>query len=177
MKIYTKTGDHGTTSLASGERVSKTDPRIATYGAADSLNSLVGWLRVTLPQETKNIDDQLVFIQHRLFDIGGRLAAADIPIETLQISNLEQWMDEMQDELPVQREFILPAGNECVTRCHIARTATRDLERLICALDLGQTNEQDCIFINRLSDYFFVLSRWLAKRTSAPVTTWKPTQK
>ncbi len=177
MKIYTKTGDHGTTALASGERVSKTDPRIATYGAADSLNSLVGWLRAALPQEAPNIDEQLVFIQHRLFDIGGRLAAADIPIDALQISHLEQWMDQMQAELPVQREFILPAGNECVTRCHIARTATRDLERLMCALAPGQTNEQDRIFINRLSDYFFVLSRWLTKLTSAPVSTWKPTQK
>lgn len=177
MKIYTKTGDHGTTSLASGERVSKTDPRIATYGAADSLNSLVGWLRVAVPQEASLVDDQLVFIQHRLFDIGGRLATADIPIDSQQINNLEQWIDQMQAELPIQREFILPAGNECVTRCHIARTSTRDLERLMCTLPNEQVNEQDCIFINRLSDYFFLLSRWLTKCTSAPVTTWKPAQK
>lgn len=176
MKIYTKTGDHGTTALASGERVSKTDPRIATYGAADSLNSLVGWLRAALPQETLNIDQQLVFIQHRLFDIGGRLAAADIPIDALQISNLEHWIDVMQEDLPVQREFILPAGNECVTRCHLARTSTRDLERLMYALPQVQVNEQDRIFINRLSDYFFVLSRWLTKLTSAPVSTWTPAQ-
>lgn len=172
MKIYTKTGDNGTTALATGERVSKTDARIAAYGTADSLNSLVGWLRAVLPATATDADQELTYIQHRLFDIGGRLAAADIRVDTLQISNLEQWMDRMQAQLEPQHTFILPAGSECVARCHIARTAARDLERLICALPKGQYNEQDRIFINRLSDYFFVLSRWLSKLTLSAETPW-----
>ena len=174
MKIYTKTGDNGTTALASGQRVSKTDARIATYGAADSLNSLVGWLRAALPASAADADQELTYIQHRLFDLGGRLAAADIAIDALQISNLEQWMDRMQADLEPQHSFLLPAGNECVARCHIVRTATRDLERLMCALPQEQTKEQDRVFINRLSDYFFILARWLAKCTFAPETAWIP---
>ncbi len=172
MKIYTKTGDNGTTALATGERISKTDARIAAYGTADSLNSLVGWLRAALPAKATDTDEELIYIQHRLFDIGGRLAAANIKVDELQISKLEQWMDRMQAELDPQRTFILPAGSECVTRCHIVRTTARDLERLICALPEGQYNEQDQIFVNRLSDYFFVLSRWLSKLTLSVETPW-----
>lgn len=173
MKIYTKTGDKGTTCLATGERISKTDLRIEAYGTADELNSLVGWVRVALPQQAAKEDNQLAYIQNRLFDLGARLAGAELTEDPNLIPSLEQWMDEMQATLPESHVFILPAGNEIVTRCHIARTVTRRLERCMLRLEPSQVSESDIIFINRLSDYFFLLSKTLGQLTSAPVCPWK----
>lgn len=172
MKIYTKTGDKGTTSLATGERIAKTDLRIEAYGTSDELNGIVGWVRAALPQNAQNEDAQLTRIQNRLFDLGARLAGADLAIDEHLISSLEQWMDQMQASLPECHEFILPAGNEIVARCHIARTVTRRLERCMLRLQKDSVNPSDLIFINRLSDYFFLLSKSLGQLTSAPITPW-----
>ncbi len=172
MKIYTKTGDQGLTSLATGERVVKTDPRIEAYGTSDELNSLIGWVRAGLPKDTEKQDAQLSYIQNRLFDLGARLAGASLEVDKSLIGLLEQWMDEIQDGLPECHEFILPAGNEIVSRCHIARTVSRRLERCMLQLDRSQICSEDLIFINRLSDYFFLLSKMLGQLTSAPTTPW-----
>ena len=172
MKIYTKTGDEGLTSLATGERVAKTDVRVEAYGTSDELNSIVGWVRAALPSEAQKEDDQLTYIQNRLFDLGARLAGAELESDQNLISSLEQWMDAMQASLPECHDFILPAGNEIVTRCHIARTITRRLERCILRLEKGTYKESDLIFINRLSDYFFLLSKSLGQLTSTPISRW-----
>lgn len=173
MKIYTKTGDKGTTCLATGERVRKTDLRIEAYGTADELNSLVGWVRAALPQQATKEDEQLTYIQNRLFDLGARLAGSELEEDPRLIPSLELWMDKMQAGLPESHVFILPAGNEVVTRCHLARTVTRRLERCMLRLETHQVSDSDIIFINRLSDYFFLLSKTLGKLTSAPVCSWK----
>lgn len=173
MKIYTKTGDNGTTCLATGERIRKTDLRIEAYGTADELNSLVGWVRAALPQQATKEDEQLTYIQNRLFDLGARLAGAELEEDSKLIPSLELWMDEMQAVLPESHVFILPAGNEIVTRCHLARTVTRRLERCMLRLEEDQVHKTDLVFINRLSDYFFLLSKTLGQLTSAPVSPWK----
>lgn len=172
MKIYTKTGDKGQTSLASGQRVAKTDLRLEAYGTADELNSIVGWLRAALPAQAQREDEQLTLIQHRLFDLGARLAGAELAFDEGFIEKVEGWMDEMQAALPECHEFLLPAGNEPVARCHIARTVTRRLERCMVRLEKSQVSESDLIFINRLSDYFFLLAKSLGVLTSAPITPW-----
>lgn len=172
MKIYTKTGDQGITSLATGERVSKTNIRVEAYGTSDELNSIVGWVRVALPPEAPMADRQLAYIQNRLFDLGARLAGSELAFDESLIPSLEQWIDTMQAALPECHDFILPAGNEIVTRCHIARTVTRRLERCILRLEKGSYQESDLIFVNRLSDYFFLLSKFLGQLTSAPISRW-----
>lgn len=172
MKIYTKTGDNGTTSLATGERIAKTDPRIEAYGTSDELNSFIGWLRVALPAEAAKQDEQLVYIQNRLFDLGARLAGAKLAPDDNLIPSLEKWMDAMQEQVEECHEFILPAGNEVVTRCHIVRTVVRRLERGMAQLDSAWCCSADKIFINRLSDYFFLLAKWLGGLTNAPITRW-----
>lgn len=172
MKIYTKTGDKGLTSLATGERISKTDARIEAYGTSDELNSVIGWVRAALPPKTEAQDTQLAYIQNRIFDLGARLAGASLEQDANLIPSLEQWMDEMQERLPECHEFILPAGNEIVARCHIARTVTRRLERCILRLNENEYSEFDLIFINRLSDYFFLLAKSLGQLTFSPVSPW-----
>lgn len=171
MPIYTKTGDKGTTSLASGTRVSKTDERLEAYGTADELNSFIGSLRVLAPTET---DDLLYYIQNRLFDIGATLAGAPIPLADDAATLLEKAIDHMQAELQPLRAFILPAGSESVSRCHICRTIARRLERNM--LRIPNAPEQfssELIFVNRLSDYFFVLSRHIAQKEGIEPAIWK----
>lgn len=172
MKIYTKTGDHGTTSLATGERVTKTDPRIEAYGTADELNSFVGNLRAAITDS--DIDTQLYYIQNRLFDLGALLAGADLPIGEDVSQQIEAWIDPMQAELPVLRAFILPAGSEAVTRAHLCRTITRRLERNMLAIPQNEDKERpEIVFINRLSDYFFVLARYILHKNGEEAVLWK----
>lgn len=180
MKIYTKTGDKGQTSLAVGGRVSKCDKRLEAYGTADELNSFVGLLRAGVAQSPSfadtEVDVQLEWIQNRLFDIGGVLAGADIPLPEQIVCQLETWIDAMQCELPELRAFILPGGSELIARCHVCRTVARRLERAIIACYEG--GEKPCptnvlCFVNRLSDYCFVLSRWVAKVEKIMPFVWK----
>ena len=180
MKIYTKTGDKGRTSLATGKRVSKSDLRLESYGTADELNSFVGLLRASLnkceKEWSKEVDVQLGWIQNRLFDVGAILAGADIPFMEESVSRLESWMDEMDAELPVLKEFVLPGGNEQVSLCHVCRCVARRLERGIVRWleESGDVMDNVVVrYVNRLSDYLFVLSRFVANNLEIRVFVWE----
>lgn len=181
MKIYTKTGDKGETSLLGGERVSKTNLRIEAYGTVDELNAWVGVLRDSL--QDAPINEQLVFIQDKLFTAGSRLAThpdnkRNFPLPELteeHIEMLEKAMDTMDAELPPMKNFVLPGGHPVVSNAHVCRTVCRRAERRV--IDLQQregTNEIIARYLNRLSDYFFVLSRFAALKNNVRETPWKP---
>jgi cob(I)alamin adenosyltransferase len=171
MKIYTKTGDKGQTSLANGKRVSKTDLRLECYGTADELNSWVGLLRA----RTNNYQEQLDRIQNLLFNLGARLADAQGEdwITTQDVTDLELWIDQIQEQLEPLRAFILPAGNETIATCHLCRTVTRRLERLMVNLLAQNTNDITLQWVNRLSDFWFVLARKIAKDDKISLFLWK----
>ena len=192
MKIYTKTGDKGQTSLANGKRVSKTDARIDAYGTADELNSFVGLLRVALEEMVSGLKfqvssykflisgtelkEQLEWIQNRLFDLGACLAGADMHLDEAAITKLERWIDAMQAELEPLRAFVLPAGCEAACRCHVCRTVTRRLERKMLKLtmnDYGLSLEDELKFVNRLSDYLFVLARYCVYMSGEKEQNWQ----
>lgn len=196
MKIYTKTGDKGQTSLANGKRVSKTDARIEAYGTADELNSFVGLLRAALEEMLSGLSykvtsykfllsgtelkEQLEWIQNRLFDLGATLAGADMHLDSSASEKLEGWIDAMQSELEPLRAFVLPAGCEAACRCHVCRTVTRRLERRMLALDdpdegtgAATSLGEELKFVNRLSDYLFVLARYCVYMSSEKEQTWQ----
>lgn len=180
MKIYTKTGDKGTTSLANGNRVAKNDLRLEAYGTSDELNSFVGLLRCKSNDEV--IDNQLNVIQNKLFNLGAALSLADGEwIDENDVHQLEDWMDEMQDKLPLMRGFVLPGGDEFVAMCHVCRTITRRMERLLCGMSENmQPFEYDkakyCIimqYVNRLSDFFFILAKKYADEKKIELFLWE----
>lgn len=180
MKIYTKTGDKGRTSLATGKRVSKSDLRLEAYGTSDELNSFVGLLRSSLHDDlgswTVAVDKQLGWIQNRLFDVGAVLAGADFPFVEENVEQLEKWIDEMDAKLPVLKEFVLPGGNEQVSRSHVCRCVARRLERRVIKWLEESEMEAENVhvrFVNRLSDYFFVLARFLAKNLEIHLFVWE----
>ena len=180
MKIYTKKGDKGQTSLIGGARVPKSSMRIESYGTVDELNSYLGLVR---DQEINaEYVRQILEIQDRLFTIGSHLASdptkAKMQIPGLfdeDIKNLENWMDDMDKELPEMRSFVLPGGHSTVSHTHVARCICRRAERII--VDLMQNEEVEEIvpqYMNRLSDYLFVLSRKLTQDLGAVESPWKP---
>ena len=180
MKIYTKKGDKGKTGLIGGTRVSKASLRIESYGAVDELNS---WLGVVRDGEIKSkYKEQLIEIQDRLFTVGSSLACdpekstmkiPDLLIEDVQL--LEIWMDEMDKELEPMRSFILPGGNQTASFCHVARCICRKAERNVVVLSESEfVADLVLMYLNRLSDYLFVLSRKLAKDQGAEDHPWKP---
>jgi cob(I)alamin adenosyltransferase len=180
MKIYTKTGDQGTTSLFGGKRVSKADLRIDTYGTVDELNSYVGLVRdQEINQKRKDI---LVEIQDRLFTVGSILAAeprntkAKVPsIREEDVVLLEQEMDKMDTELSPMKFFVLPGGHPSISFGHVARTVCRRAERLTIALNAQEAIDPLVIkYLNRLSDYLFVLCRMMAHELKVEETPWKP---
>ena len=180
MKIYTKSGDKGDTSLAIGGRVRKSDKRLEAYGTADELNSYVGWLRAKIVGESPIwhivVDEQLGWVQNRLFDIGAILAGAEMEVTEEAVCQLEKWIDDMQKELPVLREFILPGGNEVVSLCHVCRTVARRLERNIvdwCDSEEKALPDKVVCYVNRLSDYCFVLARWIGKKEQIKPIVWE----
>lgn len=168
MKIYTKTGDKGTTSLVGGTRVSKTHVRLEAYGTVDELNAQLGLLTTYLPQELPYADE-LRWVQGRLFVAGSLLATEpDSPfmeklshIQETDIQRLEQAIDRMQEGLPPLDSFILPGGSRGSAVCHVCRTVCRRAERRVLAMsDEGiQIDGHIVSFLNRLSDYLFVLAR------------------
>jgi len=180
MKIYTKTGDKGTTSLLGGSRVSKSNIRIETYGTVDELNSFIGLLRdFSIDNEQRKM--LLVEIQERLFTIGSALAAEpgksfSIPdLNEKDIQLLESEMDKMDAALPPLRNFILPGGHQHVSYCHLARTICRRAERR--CIELAEYEEVSDIvikYLNRLSDFLFVLARKVSSETGAEEIPWKP---
>ena len=180
MKIYTKTGDEGYTALFGGKRVSKADLRINTYGTIDELNSYIGLLR---DQEVnKNKVEELVEIQDRLFTIGSILATepgnTKVKIPSLQESDvtfLENRMDAMDELLEPMRFFVLPGGHTSVSFGHVARTVCRRAERLVIELDAHEKADALVLkYLNRLSDYLFVLCRMMTKELSVTEVAWKP---
>lgn len=181
MKIYTKTGDQGKTSLIGGTRVPKNSVRLEAYGSVDELNSCIGMIR-SLSMD-RGITGELAEIQMRLFEVGGNLAT-DTGLPNVKISLgvmeedvvlLEKGIDRMEAELPPLKFFVLPGGNEIVSFCHMARTICRRAERRI--LDLNEQTAVDALvlkFINRLSDYLFVLSRKFANDAGIEELKWIP---
>lgn len=180
MKIYTKTGDAGTTALFGGKRVSKADLRIESYGTVDELNSWIGVLR---DQEiNKGRQPILVAIQDRLFTIGSILATdpdnkkVKIPALTPDdILLLEKEIDAIDASIPPLKSFVLPGGHISVSFGHVARTVCRRSERLIIALDsTGKIEPLVIIYMNRLSDYLFMLCRQMSFELQANETPWSP---
>ncbi|MBN8576710.1 MAG: cob(I)yrinic acid a,c-diamide adenosyltransferase [Cytophagales bacterium] len=180
MKIYTKTGDQGSTSLFGGKRVLKSDLRIDAYGTVDELNSWIGVLRDQ--PVNQNRSTTLIEIQDRLFTVGSILATepgntkVKIPaLAEADINLLEKEIDAMDSLLPPMKFFVLPGGHPTVSFGHVARTVCRRAERLIIALNQAEpTNELVIKYLNRLSDYLFVLCRMMAHELRAPETPWKP---
>ncbi len=178
MKIYTKTGDTGETSLFGGKRVSKDDLRIESYGTIDELNSQLGLL-ITMIQD-EQVKDLLFEIQHRLFDIGSVLAVdptSDISLPGVRdedIYKLEHGIDAYNLELEPLRSFILPGGNEANAHAHICRTICRRAERRVISLAKAESVDQNLIkYLNRLSDYFFVLARLLSHQARSVEIKWQ----
>ncbi len=182
--IYTKTGDNGTTSLVGGVRVSKTDARLEAYGTIDELNSHIGLLRSLVDDEV--FSHQLSDIQHILFVVGSYLATDTEQTELRsqsvlrigQIEALEHGIDSIDSTLPQLRAFILPAGTQAASQCHVCRTVCRRAERRILALAENITLDANVIaYINRLSDYFFVLARKLNVIAAQEEIIWESTCK
>jgi cob(I)alamin adenosyltransferase len=180
MKIYTKTGDKGYTSLIGGTRVPKHHLRIESYGTVDELNSYIGLIR---DQEiTQHDKDLLKEIQDRLFTIGSSLAAdpeksrmviPDLHME--DIGMLEQEMDKINETLPELKHFILPGGSTTISYCHLARCVCRRAERLTVHLaEESVVDEKVNIYLNRLSDYLFTLARKIGNEQKIPENQWMP---
>lgn len=187
-RIYTRTGDGGDTALGSGERVSKAHLRIHAYGTVDETNAVVGLVRLhTATAELARLDTMLARIQNELFDLGADLCVPDTgqkldyePLRILpkQYERLEREIDEMNAELSPLRSFVLPGGHPAAAHLHLARTVCRRAERLIVELK-AQGNEHvgegALAYVNRLSDFFFVASRWANAKTSGDIL-WVPGQ-
>lgn len=180
LKIYTKTGDKGQTSLIGGTRIPKFDIRIEAYGTVDELNSNIGLVRdQEIDENSKNI---LIEIQDRLFTIGSLLAAdpeknkmALPQILELDIELLEKEIDVMNEQLPEMKFFVLPGGHSTISFCHLARCVCRRAERCVLRLNEVQpVNELIYKYLNRLSDYLFVLARKFTQDLKATETPWKP---
>ena len=185
MAIYTKTGDKGETSLANGQRVKKNDARIEAYGTVDELNSWIGMLRAylqPLPEGKgvlESLDGQLAKVQIKLFNIGASLSCAPGEwISEADVKEIEGWIDAMQAETPAQRAFVLPSGSETVARCHVCRTICRRAERRMWEANPQPLPEGKGVFwelkyMNRLSDYLFVLARFLGHKRGENEEIWQ----
>ena len=184
FKVYTKSGDKGKTSLATGERVPKSDLKIECYGTIDELNALVGLLRDKLPKidSMQKSNENLLWIQNLLFDIGAELASNPDKIDKISlnrfdakhIGSLEKEIDIISDKLPELKNFVLPGGHEASSYTHLIRTVCRRAERLLVThnYETENINSEILIFINRLSDYFFVLARFIIIETGCKEVTW-----
>ena len=178
MKIYTKTGDKGTTSLLTGTRVSKDDMRLEAYGTLDELNSWLGVLAAELP--TNNFP-LLTKIQSELFSMGSYLALegeATFPMPKLDaelVDALERQIDSWNEQLPELKNFILPSGSKASSMAQVARTITRRAERRVVALaNEVEVKEEIPVFLNRLSDFFFVLARFILHKEGLEERIWTP---
>lgn len=194
MKVYTRLGDKGQTSLVGGKRVAKSDLRLDVYGTVDETNSVVGLLVCEVKAELErdgqphlandydSILGHLSKIQNSLFDVGSHLACDDASmrakmpvVSEADITNLEQWMDVYSEKLPALKHFVLPGGTKSAGFAHLARTVARRAERL--CVQLGETAEVEAVvvkYLNRLSDYFFVLARKLNQLANVNEVIWDP---
>jgi cob(I)alamin adenosyltransferase len=180
MKLYTKTGDKGKTGLIGGTRVDKNDVRLEAYGTIDELNSFIGLL-TTYKLEEKDIIF-LRYIQHKLFTIGSHLATDTSKVslnsasvlDESNIFTIEQEIDRLDAEIPELTSFILPGGSQSGALCHICRTIVRRAERRLFDMNEVYTiDSQILVFVNRLSDYFFILSRYLTLNSGCEEICWK----
>jgi cob(I)alamin adenosyltransferase len=182
MKIYTKTGDKGTTSLIGGTKVSKSHLRIEAYGTVDELNSYIGLCKDLLTDNQSKLILQEV--QDRLFTIGSSLACDPVKEPKMRIPDLkeedvtllEKEMDKMNETMPAMKNFILPGGHVTVSHLHITRCVCRRAERCCVRLEIERHEVEPIVikYINRLSDYLFVLARFTAHQLNAPEIPWKP---
>jgi len=181
MRVYTKTGDDGTSGLIGGTRVEKYDLRLESYGTVDELNS---WIGLICSQKIDPASrDLLLSVQNNLFVIGARLAtdlskadlSSKLPFKAEDIAKLENEMDRILDQLPPMEHFVLPGGSNTISYCHLARTVCRRAERRVCQLSKEVTIPAELIkYLNRLSDYLFVLSRKIAVDESIDEVQWAP---
>ena len=181
MRVYTKTGDDGTSGLIGGTRVAKYDLRLESYGTVDELNSWIGLIRTQpVDFETREL---LLSVQNNLFVIGARLAtdlsktdlSGRLPLKEEDITRLENEMDRILDLLPPMEHFVLPGGSNTVSYCHLARTVCRRAERRVCGLAQEVEIPPELIrYLNRLSDYLFVLSRKIAVDEGVDEVQWAP---
>ena len=173
-KIYTRTGDQGTTGLGDGTRVSKDDLRVAAYGDTDETNSAIGMVLACrdIPPEVRRC---LVEVQHELFDLGGELATPGYrAIQQRHIDRLEQELDAFNDPLPALKEFILPGGGPAAAACHLARTIARRAERSAWTLAKREPVPAEITtYLNRLSDLLFVIARVLARHEGGSEVLWQ----
>ncbi|WP_285269433.1 cob(I)yrinic acid a,c-diamide adenosyltransferase [Kaistella rhinocerotis] len=186
MKIYTKTGDRGETALYGGTRVSKASARVESYGTIDELNSFIGFAKTEINNE--KVLDQLRKIQFDLFTLGSESATPTdkltlangksrltLMISETEIEELEQWMDEFETELEPLQYFILPGGGKSATSLHICRTVCRRAERSLVFLNETEEVRPELIkYLNRLSDYLFVLARYVSKINGETEEYWNP---
>jgi cob(I)alamin adenosyltransferase len=176
MKIYTRTGDHGQTSLFGGARVAKSDPRIEAYGTVDELSSFLGVARAAWP--SSDVDAVLHHVQNDLFAIGAHLASPGTSrfpgVDPERIDALEQAIDAMEATLTPLTSFILPAGHPAAAQLHVARTVCRRAERLVVALeDKEPATVSTITYLNRLSDYLFVAARYANAQHGVADVPWK----
>lgn len=183
-KVYTRTGDKGSTGLADGTRLPKNDPRIAGYGTVDELNSILGLVRTFNtggPEDARErVDNMLEQVQHDLFDLGADLAtpagvAGALRIAPEAVGQLENWIDALNVDLPPLREFILPGGGPVGSFLHQARTVCRRGERDVLTLmdHDSEVGLGPMRYLNRLSDFLFVLGRWAAAGLGEPEYYWQ----
>ncbi|HTT63471.1 MAG TPA: cob(I)yrinic acid a,c-diamide adenosyltransferase [Bryobacteraceae bacterium] len=183
-RVYTRRGDAGETSLAGGQRVPKDSRRIAAYGAVDELNSFVGLARATAAGEpaVESLAAILLRVQHELFNLGSILAtlpedvhARQARITGVEVARLEAEMDRANEGLPALRSFVLPGGSRLNAELHICRTVCRRAERLVTTLAREEKVPAEAVkYLNRLSDAFFVWSRWASHQGGAAETLWEP---
>jgi cob(I)alamin adenosyltransferase len=172
-KIYTRTGDDGTTGLGDGSRVAKDSLRVAAYGTVDEANSAIG---VVLANDSvpENIRGALTEVQHDLFELGGELCIPGHSAITEDfITRLENELDALNEDLPALKEFILPGGGPAAAACHLARTIVRRAERVTASLAGAETVRPEVLhYLNRLSDLLFVVARVLARAESGQEVLW-----
>jgi cob(I)alamin adenosyltransferase len=173
-KIYTRTGDDGTTGLANGERIDKCDERVEAFGDVDETNSTIG-LVLAEPALPREVRECLTRLQHELFDLGAELALPGFTSITAEhVLRLERDLDAMNAALPPLKEFVLPGGNRAAAACHLARTVCRRAERHAwAAAKRAALNPELMHYLNRLSDLLFVAARVLARQDGGEETLWK----
>src|SRR5258707_6469090 len=173
-KIYTRTGDDGTTGLGDGTRVPKDGERVEAYGTVDELNSVIGVL-LAVPGLPEGVTDCLVEVQHELFDMGGELCIPGHHVITSEhVLRLEVALDGFNDALPPLKEFILPGGGPAAAACHLARTIARRAERRVLTLSRVESVSPEVVkYLNRLSDLLFVLARVLARHERGTEVLWR----
>jgi cob(I)alamin adenosyltransferase len=173
-KIYTKTGDDGTTGLGDGTRIAKNHPRAEAMGTVDELNCQMGMLIAQLPEDD-GLQPILERIQHDLFDLGGELAVPGYEmLKSERVTALEKCLDQHNEDLPALKNFILPGGSAAAAQAHLARAICRRAERRLVALHAEEpVNETARFYLNRLSDLMFVFARVLSRRDGGSEVLWK----